>query len=43
VFAGTEPRYSRPGHVPLSVNLPYVDLRRREIRRHLHRPRPRRL
>ena len=43
VFAGTEPRYSRPGHIPLSVNLPYVELRRREIRRHLRRRRPRRL
>jgi thiosulfate/3-mercaptopyruvate sulfurtransferase len=26
VFAGTEQRYSRPGHIPLSVNLPYVEL-----------------
>jgi thiosulfate/3-mercaptopyruvate sulfurtransferase len=26
VFAGTEQRYSRPGHIPLSVNLPYLEL-----------------
>ena len=26
VFAGTEQRYSRPGHIPLSVNRPYVEL-----------------
>jgi thiosulfate/3-mercaptopyruvate sulfurtransferase len=26
VFAGTEPRYGRPGHIPSSVNLPYVEL-----------------
>jgi thiosulfate/3-mercaptopyruvate sulfurtransferase len=26
VFAGTEQRYSRPGHIPLSVNLPYFEL-----------------
>jgi thiosulfate/3-mercaptopyruvate sulfurtransferase len=26
VFAGTEQTYSRPGHIPLSVNLPYVEL-----------------
>jgi thiosulfate/3-mercaptopyruvate sulfurtransferase len=26
VFAGTELRYSRPGHIPSSLNLPYVDL-----------------
>jgi thiosulfate/3-mercaptopyruvate sulfurtransferase len=27
VFAGVEQRYSRPGHIPSSVNFPYVDLR----------------
>jgi thiosulfate/3-mercaptopyruvate sulfurtransferase len=26
IFAGTELRYSRPGHIPLSVNLPYLEL-----------------
>jgi thiosulfate/3-mercaptopyruvate sulfurtransferase len=26
VFAGNEQRYSRPGHIPSSVNFPYVDL-----------------
>ena len=26
VFAGAEQRYSRPGHIPSSVNLPYVEL-----------------
>jgi thiosulfate/3-mercaptopyruvate sulfurtransferase len=26
VFAGTEQRYSRPGHILSSVNLPYIDL-----------------
>jgi thiosulfate/3-mercaptopyruvate sulfurtransferase len=26
VFAGTEQRYSRPGHIPSSVNFPYLDL-----------------
>jgi thiosulfate/3-mercaptopyruvate sulfurtransferase len=26
VFAGTEQRYSRPGHIPSSVNFPYVEL-----------------
>jgi thiosulfate/3-mercaptopyruvate sulfurtransferase len=26
VFAGTEQRYSRPGHIPSSVNLPYIEL-----------------
>jgi thiosulfate/3-mercaptopyruvate sulfurtransferase len=26
VFAGTEQRYSRPGHIPSSINLPYLDL-----------------
>lgn len=26
IFAGTEPRYSRPGHIPSSVNFPYIDL-----------------
>lgn len=26
VFAGTEQTYSRPGHIPSSVNFPYIDL-----------------
>jgi thiosulfate/3-mercaptopyruvate sulfurtransferase len=26
VFAGAEQRYSRPGHIPSSVNFPYVEL-----------------
>jgi thiosulfate/3-mercaptopyruvate sulfurtransferase len=26
VFAGVEQRYSRPGHIPSSVNFPYVEL-----------------
>jgi thiosulfate/3-mercaptopyruvate sulfurtransferase len=26
VFSGAEQRYGRPGHIPLSVNLPYVEL-----------------
>jgi thiosulfate/3-mercaptopyruvate sulfurtransferase len=26
VFAGTEQRYSRRGHIPSSINLPYLDL-----------------
>jgi thiosulfate/3-mercaptopyruvate sulfurtransferase len=26
VFAGAEQRYSRPGHIPSSVNLPYLEL-----------------
>jgi thiosulfate/3-mercaptopyruvate sulfurtransferase len=26
VFAGTDQRYSRPGHIPSSANLPYVEL-----------------
>jgi thiosulfate/3-mercaptopyruvate sulfurtransferase len=26
VFAGTEQKYGRPGHIPSSVNFPYVDL-----------------
>jgi thiosulfate/3-mercaptopyruvate sulfurtransferase len=26
VFAGTERKYSRPGHIPSSINLPYIEL-----------------
>ena len=26
IFAGAEQRYSRPGHIPTSVNLPYIEL-----------------
>jgi thiosulfate/3-mercaptopyruvate sulfurtransferase len=32
VFSGAEQRYSRPGHIPSSVNFPYVDLLRPDNR-----------
>jgi thiosulfate/3-mercaptopyruvate sulfurtransferase len=32
VFAGVEQRYSRPGHIPSSVNFPYVELLRPDNR-----------